>query len=310
MKLKADVFVMTMPDIETYHLKRSLIADVHYVYLFHAMVSTHSNYRKSAFDHFDTIFLTGSYQEKEIRETERIYRLPPKALFNFGYPRLESLMADVKQWRDENTPNNLTAQPTRIILAPSWGDDSILELMGEKIVKILLDANLFVTVRPHPKTTKQRGDIIENLQRAFSGNANFLLEIDVRDKSSLYSSDIMISDWSGIAMEYAFSCERPVIFIDVPQKCNNPEASRIEVEPIEATIREKVGVIVSPKNLNQLPELIATMAASKNSLLEDIDRLRRETVFNIDTSVIVGAVQLIQLAKKHSGNGEKPLIKP
>ena len=33
----------------------------------------------------------------------------------------------------------------------------------------------------------------------------------------------MVSDWSGVAMEFAFGLERPVLFIDVPRKTNNPE---------------------------------------------------------------------------------------
>ena len=35
---------------------------------------------------------------------------------------------------------------------------------------------------------------------------------------SLYQSDLMISDWSGVAFEYAFAFNKPVIFCDVPKK--------------------------------------------------------------------------------------------
>lgn len=50
LNLKADLCVMTMPDLETFHLKRSKTYPVHYVYIFHALVSTHSIYRNGAFD--------------------------------------------------------------------------------------------------------------------------------------------------------------------------------------------------------------------------------------------------------------------
>ena len=53
MELKAKVFVMTMPSLETYFIKRSKVYPVHYVYVFHSIVSTHTIYRKGAFDHFD-----------------------------------------------------------------------------------------------------------------------------------------------------------------------------------------------------------------------------------------------------------------
>ena len=75
MNLKADILVMTMPDLETLHIKRSKIFPVQYVYVFHAMVSTHVVYRKAAFDNFDTIFCVGNYQIEEIRNTEKVYNL-------------------------------------------------------------------------------------------------------------------------------------------------------------------------------------------------------------------------------------------
>ena len=46
MNLKADILVMTMPDLETFHIKRSKVHNVHYVYAFHSIVSTHMIYRK------------------------------------------------------------------------------------------------------------------------------------------------------------------------------------------------------------------------------------------------------------------------
>ena len=54
--LKAKVLIMDMPDLETFHIKRSKVFPVHYIYLFHSMFSVHSYLRKGAVDNFDTIF--------------------------------------------------------------------------------------------------------------------------------------------------------------------------------------------------------------------------------------------------------------
>ena len=64
--LKADILVMTMPDLETFHIKRSKVYNVHYVYVFHNMVSTHMIFRKKEFDSFDTIFCVGKHHVDEI----------------------------------------------------------------------------------------------------------------------------------------------------------------------------------------------------------------------------------------------------
>ena len=56
--LQADVMVMTMPDLQSFHIKRSRWR-VHYVYVYHSLVSTHMIYRAGAFDHYDTVFCAG-----------------------------------------------------------------------------------------------------------------------------------------------------------------------------------------------------------------------------------------------------------
>mgnify|MGYP003326545469 CR=1 FL=1 len=40
-------------------------------------------------------------------------------------------------------------------------------------------------------------------------------------QESLHRSDLMISDWSGAALDYALGLNKPVLFIDVPRKVNN-----------------------------------------------------------------------------------------
>ena len=92
LNLKADILIMTMPDLETFHIKRSKIYPVHYVYIFHAMLSTHLVYQKKAFDHFDTIFCVGNYHIEEIQSREKIYNLKPKTLIQFGYNHLDNLI--------------------------------------------------------------------------------------------------------------------------------------------------------------------------------------------------------------------------
>lgn len=282
--LKAGLMIMTMPDLENFHIKRSQVCQVHYLYLFHAMVSTHSNYRKAAFDHFDTIFCTGPFQIDEIRATEQAYGLKKKHLYADGYRRLESIITDVKKHRGSVAGPTDTGRKT-VIVAPSWGDNAVLERCGEELVKTLLDAGYNTIVRPHPMTTKHRPELVEALASCFGGNENFSLQIDVSDNKTLYESHVMISDWSGVAMEYAFACERPVIFIDLPKKCNNPEADKIPQIPVEVSIREKVGRVISPDALELLPDVIESIYEDANKFIGQIREARAESVFNLECSI-------------------------
>ena len=96
--LKAKILIMDMPDLETYHIKRSKVFPVHYIYIFHSMFSVHSYLRKGAVDNFDTIFCVGEHHEKEIREIERMYDLKEKNLLKYGFGRLDNLLDEKEKY--------------------------------------------------------------------------------------------------------------------------------------------------------------------------------------------------------------------
>ena len=83
----------------------------------------------------------------------------------------------------------------------------------------------------------------------------FEYEKDVAGLESFYNSDIMISDWSGAAIEYAFGLNKPVIFLDIPKKINNHNYKEIDVDPFEVSIREKIGIIIAADKVLKLPNL-------------------------------------------------------
>ena len=90
-----------MPDLETFHIKRSKVQNVHYVHILHSLNSVHVALRKNALDNFDAIFCASKYHIDEIRGAERSYNLPKKILVEQGYCRLENLLEDVKNNRFE-----------------------------------------------------------------------------------------------------------------------------------------------------------------------------------------------------------------
>ena len=288
--LKAKILVTDMPDLGKFHIKRSSEYPVHYIYLFHSMYSVHSYLRKGAVDNYDTIFCVGPHQIKEIREIEKVYGLKPKKLINYGYGRLDTLLQKKKdsQITDSNV-NDL------IIIAPSYGDNNLIEKCGTKLIDILLKSNFRVMLRPHIRTLRDSTKLIDSIKKNFGQNPNFVLETDVINFDSLNNSKCMISDWSGISLEYAFTFGRPVIFIDVPKKILNPNWSDIELEPIETSIRDKIGHIVSPNNLEEVLALIRILDKNTQNISELIKDIRQKIVYNIGESAKIGAEYIRQL---------------
>ena len=290
-ELKAKILIMDMPDLGSFHIKRSKIFPVHYIYIFHSMFSVHSYLRKGAVDHYDTIFCVGEHHKREILETEKIYGLKPKKLVNYGFGRLDTLLKEQSNFKKEelNTKN-------LIIIAPTYGNSNLLKICGVKLIETLLDSNFKVLLRPHFRIFKESKDLIKIILDKFQNNNNFLLEEGIIKPQIFHSSRCMISDWSGISLEYAFVFERPIIYIDVPKKELNAEVDKIDLQPIEVSIREKIGYLVEPDNLTEIPNIISEI--NDESRAEQIRDIRSKTVFNIGKSASIGADHITEILEK------------
>jgi len=295
MELKAEVLVMTMPNLETYFIKRSKVYPVHYVYVFHSIVSTHTIYRKGAFDHFDSIFCVGPHHVEEISATESVYDLKHKNLVKYGYGLLDNLQTNKSMKNQQRCTED---GKKKILVAPSWGKKGLLETKGLELVKILLDADYHVIVRPHPMTVRKWPKIISRIENEFKDNSNFEMETDVSSFESLYSTYGLISDWSGIGFEYAFVCERPVLYIDGFPKINNPSYDKIPCKPLEVSIRNLIGKVISPNELKSIPKIIESTYENIDLFKTKVQEARNETVFNFGQSGIKGAQEIVKILKK------------
>ena len=292
MELKAEVLVMTMPNLETYFIKRSKVYPVHYVYVFHSIVSTHTIYRKGAFDHFDSIFCVGPHHVEEISATESVYNLKHKNLVKYGYGLLDNLQTNKSMKNQQRCTED---GKKKILVAPSWGKNGLLETKGLELVKILLDGGYHVTVRPHPMTIRKWSKTIKAIENEFKSNANFEIEKDVSTFESLYSAYGLISDWSGIAIEYAFACELPVLYIDGSPKINNSSYDKISCEALEITIRNLIGKVISPNELESLPKIIESTYENIDNFKTKIQEVRDKTVFNLGESGMNGAQEIVKI---------------
>ena len=216
--IETDVFVMTMPDLHQFQVKRSVHA-VHYVYVQHSLVSLHMVYRKGAFDHYDTIFCAGPHHMREMRAMEAEFNLRPKRLVEHGYGRLDTILSQSRARPREEKP---VGAHRHVLIAPSWGPEGMIESgICESIVGQLLRRQYRVTLRPHPQTLKFAGDKVDAILTQHEGNPLFTRELNVVGQDTLHDSDVMISDWSGVALEYMLSLKKPVLYVDVPMKVNN-----------------------------------------------------------------------------------------
>jgi len=291
--IKCKVFIMTMPDLNQFHIKRS-INPVHYVYIFHAIVSTHMVYRGGSFDYYDSLLCVGPHHIEEIRKYEELHKLPSKKLIKAGFYRLERIYAKYKKYLIEKSA---VEKKLTVLIAPSWGANNILESCGKPLVELLLKKGYKVIVRPHPETIRRFPKSIEALAIEFDGNPDFYLERSITTDDSVVKSDILICDCSGIALEYAFGTERPVLFLDVPYKIRNEKFKELDIEPLELFVRKKIGIVISSKKLDTIPQVIAKLKSEEVEYRERIIRLREKYIYNFGHSSKISAKYIIDLVE-------------
>ena len=266
-RLKAGFMVLTMPDLQQFLFKRSPGVS-EYVYVFHALVSTHQQYRTGAFDYYDTILCAGPHHEKEIRAREKKHSLPAKNLMPYGYPILED-------W----TPGNGKNELTQITVAPSWYPGCIFETCFYELAANLQKNNLKVVVRFHPEFVKRRKKKYGEIVKFIRGTANMSLDTQPDVRESLVKTDILITDRSGIAFEFALATGRPILFIDTAPKKFNTEAITDGLLPIEDSFRSKVGLSISTDRLDSVGEKVNQLIekgfqsplVSKTELVYDVN---------------------------------------
>ncbi len=291
MRMDADMVLMTTPDLEKYYIKRSLVRkDVEYVYVPHDPMSVHMGFGEGALDHFDTILCTGPHVAREVRETEAVYGLPQKRLVEFGYPLADALIAA------HRAQEMRVSDRKQILIAPSWQEDNLMDSCLGVLLEGLLCEEYRVIVRPHPEYKKRYGDRLAAAVDAYRDRVGdgLCFELDFSDSSSIYCSDLLITDWSGIAPEFAFATGRPVIFVNTKMKVENPNWQRIPSVPVEISLREKLGVALDKEELADIRCVTGKLLAEGTLYKEKIEETLRGHFYNLGTSSAAGAKYILE----------------
>jgi hypothetical protein len=220
--LIADIVLMTTPALEVYQLKRSKMV-THYSHIPHDTGDL-TCYRLFGIDWFDSILLSGSYQEHDIRELEKIRQTRYKELPVIGSTYLD-------YYKDLLSDYNNSNHPFTVLVSPSWGPGSLLNVYGEKLIDQLLQPDWHIIIRPHPQSKTNEGALLKRLQEKYKDCSSVFWDYNPENIESLSKSDIMISDFSGIIFDYAFLFDKPVIYANAHFNRDMYDAGDLDHEP-------------------------------------------------------------------------------
>lgn len=301
MKMEADVVLMTMPDLENFHIKRSYVSnDVEYIYVPHGMDSLNLTMRTGSMDYYDTVLCVGPHQKEEIEKTEIAYQSKKKHLVEWGYSLFDDMVASYEAEQKE------ASDTKSILIAPSWQEDNIVDSCLDDILDTLKSSDYHVIVRPHPQHVRHRKEKMEQLKARFADNENIEIQTDFSSNSSVFQADLLITDWSGIAYEYAYATKKPVLFVDTPMKVMNPEYKEIDTVPLNILIREELGCAVSLDQIATVKERAEELICQSASYKEKITKFTETYVYNHGTAAEIGAKYIFSaVSKKVEARKEK-----
>ncbi|MBE6543105.1 MAG: membrane protein insertase YidC [Ruminococcaceae bacterium] len=294
MKLECKIVVMTTPDLEKYHIKRSKMKkNIEYIYVDHGCTSLNLTYRTGALDYFDTVFVVSRSQGLEIRAMENLRNTHKKRIVKCGYGLMDNMLeAYSKKEKKEN-------EKPVILIAPSWQYDNILDSCIDDIVNDLVCDKYKVIIRPHPQYIKRFPVRMEEMFERYKDklSEDFIIQTDFSSTDTVYNSDIMITDWSGIAFEYSFTTNRPTLFVNTQMKVVNKDYKKISIEPFDITGRNKVGRSIEKSECCNISKTVEDFLVHKDDYAEQISNLRNEYFYNLGSSGEAGADYIIRRIK-------------
>jgi len=275
--VKGDNMFMTLTDLNNNIVKKNNFIK-NYVYFFHGAVSTTKVYTKGAFDNYDKILCNGKYHLDEIKFREKLLNLKQKDLIQSGYSYFDYL----------NQKINKSVIPDEILIAPSWNKDkeNFINEKFELIIERLIVDGFKVRFRPHPENLKRSEKYLNKIRKKFSGE-EFIFDVKTENYHALEKAKCLITDTSGIAIEYLFLMKRPVIYFDNFDKVHNDEIDNYkELETIENKIKSLFGSFF---NENQIKDLKKNIEVVLNNFYEkniEIDNFIHENFFNYNKTEI------------------------
>lgn len=262
--LNADICLMTTPGLDVYQLRRSKNVK-HYSHIYHAL-SDGCTYRLFGTDYYNSILTNTEKMHQYIRILEAKRHLPNKELVNIGSPYMDSMV--------KNAPKSCTSDRITVLLAPTWGDSAILANFGDKLISELSKTNFNIIVRPHPQSLISEKKLIDKLREKFINCNNIHWDFSSDNLKTMASSDILITDVSGIMYEYSFMFNKPFIYSNATFNKDLYDIRDVKIETFKTNILKTIGKELKEENICNISDIINELIS--NTTTKDIEKIKDE----------------------------------
>ena len=266
--ISSNILISTTPNIgsKDFPLKRpKKVKEL--IHIWHS-ISDISYYKKGSLDHYDTVLNVGDFQNKSIREIEKLRNLKSKKLIPVGLPYFDFFTEKFNKLKQNNR---------YILIASSWGDKGLLKNYGLELLNIFKDYEIIV--RPHPQSFISEKEFIEKLKNICQKKSNIKWDESSDPLESFSSSKLMISDTSSIRYDYSFLTGKPVITIKIEKsKLDEFELSDLNQSWDEET-ESQLGFVLKKNNFSNLLNV-----SLKSLEIIESQKLKKDTLHTIGSS--------------------------
>lgn len=246
--LDAAIVLSTTPGLDVYQWKRSKKVN-YYVHIPHT-ASDITLYRMFGIDYYDAILLSGEYQGNDIRNLEKLRKLPEKELVYIGIPYMDKMADRLKQ------AGAAPEHSRTVLLAPSWGPSAIFSVYGGRIIDVLMKTGYHIIIRPHPQSFKSEKDLLEKLMKEYPDSEQIEWNRDTDNFEVLRRSDILISDFSGVIFDFTLIYDKPVIYTNPDFDVSLYDAWWLETPLWTVSALPRLGCQLTEENMDNLKEVI------------------------------------------------------
>lgn len=226
------------PDLNNTIFKKSKFCNCKYIYLQHSPVSLTLIYKDNAFNSFDAIQVISKYQFNEIKEIAKIHSLNIK-VFKSKYLYIEN-QKKIGSQKDK----------INVLIAPSWNTQFYKLNCHLILQKYFLEKKITFRLRPHPMSYLKNE--ISKDQIKNSG-----IKLDESKYTNFSKYDNLISDWSGIFIEYSLITKKKSYLINTPKKISNKIYDKYKNKPVEIVYRDKMALTYEVREILKLVDRLA-----------------------------------------------------
>lgn len=253
--MNACICLATTPGLDVYQWKRSKSTD-YYVHIVHELGDV-TMYRMFGIDYFDSVLLTGDFQIEGIRKLEMKRNLPVKELVVVGSTYMDSMRARVDKLEKKKNDKKV------ILVAPTWGESSILNRYGEHFIKVLIDTGYKVIIRPHPQTAIAHPDLLRKLKEKFPENEMLEWNADNDNFNVLNEADVMISDFSGVVFDFSLIFDKPIIYTETNIDLGPYDAAWLDEPSWRISVLHKLGMELKESDFDHIKQLVDELVESE-----------------------------------------------